>query len=270
MRIGIALLGVGLTAAAVGLLLVAPPAQGQKGERKARVPPPAAPQVVIPAEHDWRPPADAVILFDGGSTAGWTRPEGSPTGCISEGGEFVCRTGAGDAVSVEKFRDAQIHIEFKVPYMPEQRDQLRGNSGVFVQGCFEMQILDSWENPTYSDGSCGALYGFFPPLVNASRRPNEWQTYDILYRAPRCSGDGEIARPGRVTAYHNGVLIHDDAPLGRRGAGCGHPNICEPGPLRLQDHSGFPGAPNTEMRFRNIWFRRLTPPEQFSGPAPRR
>ena len=228
------------------------------------------PSVVLPAEHNWHPPADAVILFDGTDTSGWTRPEGSPTGCKAEGGEFVCRTGDGDAVSIEKFRDAQVHIEFKVPYMPDQRDQLRGNSGVFLQGCFEMQILDSWENPTYPDGSCGALYGFSPPLVNASRKPNEWQAYDILFRSPQCGSDGEIARPGRVTAYHNGVLIHDSVLLARRGAGCAHPNVCEPGPLRLQDHSGFPLAPHTEMRFRNIWFRRLSPVMELTAAPARR
>jgi hypothetical protein len=264
MRLALAFLTVLLTVAAIGLLLAPSLVRGQRSRRMA------APAVVVPAEYNWHPPADAVILFDGGNTSGWTRPDGSPTGCVIEEGELVCRTGAGDAVSVEKFRDAQIHIEFKVPHMPDQKDQLRGNSGVFIQSCFEMQILDSWENPTYADGSCGALYGFAPPLVNASRKPNEWQAYDILYRAPRCGAAGEIVSPGRVTAYHNGVLIHDNALLDRLGAGCGHPNICEPGPLRLQDHSGFPGAPDTEMRFRNVWFRHLTPAAEIVGPAARR
>jgi hypothetical protein len=253
-------------AAWLGVTQTQEPRQAQKqGTRKGTAQPPLSPVVVIPGDAPSQPPADAAMLFDGKDTSGWRRADGAPTGCKAEGGELVCRTGDGDAVSVARFRDAQIHIEFKVPLMPDQRDQLRGNSGVFIQGCFEMQILDSWDNPTYADGSCGALYGFSPPLVNASRKPGEWQSYDILFRAPQCGSEGEFARPGRVTAFHNGVLIHDDVLLGRRGGGCGFPNVCEPGPLLLQDHSGFPGAPHTEMRFRNIWIRRLVESVETTG-----
>jgi hypothetical protein len=246
----------GLALASVALLRAPGTVHAQKKQgRKAR-PQYPPPPVVNPGDGA-RAPADAVALFDGTDVSGWKRRDGSPTGCAARDGVMVCNTGAGDAVSVETFRDAQIHLEFNVPYMPDQTGQLRGNSGVYLQGCYEMQILDSWENPTYADGSCGGLYGIAPPLVNASRKPGEWQSFDIVFRAPKCDGSGAVAEPGRVTAFHNGVLIHDQVAIGGAGPGCGNRNICEPGPLLLQDHSGFPNAPKTEMRFRNIWLRRL-------------
>ena len=103
----------------------------------------------------------------------------------------------------------------------------------------------------------GAVYGFSAPMVNASRKPEEWQTYDMIYHGPRCDANGGIATPGRVSILLNGVLVQENVLLGKKGAGCQTDNICEPGPLRLQDHSGFPGAPHTMMKFRNIWLRHL-------------
>jgi hypothetical protein len=214
------------------------------------------PPVVNPGQAA-HPPADAVVLFDGKNVSGWTRTDGSPTGCKAERAEMVCATGAGDAVSKETFRDAQIHIEFNIPSMPDQTGQRRGNSGVFLHGCYEIQVLDSWENPTYADGSCGGLYGIAPPLVNARRKPGEGQSYDVVVRTPRCAGDVQFSEPGSVTAFHNGILIHDRVKLMKPGNGCSNKTPCQGGPLRLQDHSGFKDAPNTVMRFRNIWIRRL-------------
>jgi len=226
--------------------LPAPPALAEGGK-----PSEAQPRVVTPGRSPSDPPSDAVVLFDGSSLDGWTRPDGTPTGCRIENREMVCRTGAGDAVSKQKFRSAQIHVEFLVPRMPDQKGQLRGNSGVYIQGITEIQILDSYENPTYANGAAGAVYGQHPPLVNASRKPGEWSSYDIVYHAPVCNERGQEVQPATVTVFFNGLLIHDQAPLLFRRA------MCRPGPLLLQDHSGFPGAPDTTMRFRNIWYRPL-------------
>ena len=197
------------------------------------------------------PPADAVVLFDGKDLLQWTRNDGTPTGCAIDAGEMLCKTGAGDAYSLPKFRDAQIHLEFKIPYMPDKHGQERGNSGVYLQGKYEIQVLDSFNNPTYANGSCGALYGQAAPLVDASRPPEQWQTYDIIFRAPMCE-NGEVRRKARVTVLQNGVLIQDHVPV--RASQCGE----ETGPLMLQDHN-YPGAPTTMMRFRNIWLRPLSP-----------
>ncbi len=202
-------------------------------------------------------PSDAVVLFDGKDLSGWTKQDGSPAGCKVDKGELVCASGVGDIVSKEVFTDAQIHLEFNVPLMSAQTGQMRGNSGVFLQSCFEVQILDSYQNPTYPNGSCGAVYGFAPPLVNASRKPGEWQSYDIIFRAAKCDANGGMTQPGSVTMLHNGVLVHDGTRIDKKGSGCSNPTVCGPGPLRLQDHSGFPNAPHTVMRFRNIWLRKL-------------
>ncbi|MGQ9916785.1 MAG: ThuA domain-containing protein [Bryobacteraceae bacterium] len=209
------------------------------------------PRAVTPGRVAADPPSDAVVLFDGSSLDGWTRPDGSATGCRIENREMVCRTGAGDAVSPAKFRSAQIHVEFLVPEMPEQTGQLKGNSGVYIQKVTEIQILDGFGNPTYATGTVGAIYGQHPPLVNASRRPGEWSSYDIVYHAPVCNERGQEVRPGTLTVFLNGLLVQDNAPLRFQRT------MCEPGPILLQDHSGFPGAPDTTMRFRNIWYRPL-------------
>ncbi|MFB3829553.1 MAG: DUF1080 domain-containing protein [Bryobacteraceae bacterium] len=207
-------------------------------------------------------PSDAVVLFDGKDLSNWMGSEGQSPEWAVEDGILLCRTGAGDLHSRVKFRSAQIHVEFNVPSMPEQSGQKRGNSGVLLHSRGnEVQILDSYQNPTYADGACGAFYGVAPPLVNASRRPGEWQSYDIVYHAPRCGAGGQVRTPGSLTVLHNGVLVQDHVPAAPRG-GC-----LEEGPLILQDHNGFQGkrvppgakmtAPITRMRFRNVWLRRL-------------
>ncbi len=195
--------------------------------------------------------------------SGWTMPNGDRSKCTIGGGVMTCRTGSGDVQSTEKFRDAQIHVEFKVPLMPGQRGQGRGNSGILLQGWYEIQILDSYRNETYADGSCAALYGESAPLVNACRRPGEWQSYDIIFHGPRCGPDGSMQAPGSLTLLHNGVLVQDHVPV--RSRRC----VAE-GPLVLQDHGQFvgrkiatasgvvEGAVDTPMKFRNIWMRRLS------------
>lgn len=214
------------------------------------------PKVVEPGGHG-QAPSDAIVLFNGRDLTGWVRRDGSPARCTASDGVMVCRTGAGHIYSTEKFRDAQIHLEFLLPAMPERQGQLRGNSGVYLHGCYEIQILDSYRNPTYPEGAAAAIYGVSPPLVIASRPPHEWQSYDLVFRAPRCDANGALEKPGYLTLFHNGVLVQDHVEITRRGAGCRDHNLCEPGPLMLQDHSGFKNAPDTTMKFRNLWLRRL-------------
>ena len=214
------------------------------------------PPYVAPGEPG-SPPADAAVLFSGQDVSQWVKQDGSPTGCTVERKEMVCRTGAGNAYSKEKFRDAQLHLEFLVPDMKEQeRAQRRGNSGVYLQGRYEVQILDSIDNPTYPQGVLGAIYGTAAPLVNAGRPVGQWQTYDIVFRGPRCYED-QLVSPGTVTVLLNGVLVQDHVSLRYRPNACAERKVGEPGPLMLQDHSNFKDPPHTEMRFRNIWLRHL-------------
>ena len=202
-------------------------------------------------------PSDAVVLFDGKDMSAWTRSDGQPARCEVRDGVMHCRTGAGDIYSKEKFRSAQIHVEFAIPSMPQQKGQMRGNSGVYLQACYEIQVLDSFQNPTYANGSAGALYGLSAPKVNASRPPEQWQTYDIVFHPPRCDASGKAQGAGSLTLLHNGVLVQDHFLVEKATGGCRLRNLCEAGPLMLQDHSGFPGAPDTTMKFRNIWIRKL-------------
>src|SRR5688572_23701181 len=215
--------------------------------------PPPQPRVVDPGTLD-KPPSAAIVLFNGTDLQQWITREGTPTRCQVIAGEMVCRTGDGDTMSIPRFRDAQIHLEFKVPFMPNQRDQFRGNSGVYVHGAWEVQILDSFENPTYPDGMLGSIYGFRPPLVNAARRPEEWQSYDITLRMPVCDSEGTLVKPARMTVLLNGVLIQDNTELDRLGPGHIDKALCDPGPLLFQDHGG---SETTTMKFRNVWIREL-------------
>jgi hypothetical protein len=193
-------------------------------------------------------PSDATVLFDGRDLAQWQAKDGTPSGCVVDRGEMLCRTGSGDAVSRQMFRDAQIHLEFKIPHMPAEHGQTRGNSGVYLHGLYEIQVLDSFDNPTYANGSCGALYGQAAPLVNASLPPEQWQAYDILFRAPRCE-EGQVTQKAVVTVLQNGIVVQDHVAI--EASKCQ-----ETGPLLLQDHN-YPGAPVTQMRFRNVWLRNL-------------
>jgi len=211
------------------------------------------PRVVTPGARG-AAPSDAVAVFNGKEMTGWLNKAGQPAGCTVHAGVMTCTSGVGDIHTAEKFQSAQIHLEFNIPHMPEQKGQLRGNSGVYLHGKYELQILDSFENPTYAHGSLGGLYGQAPPLVNAARKPGEWQSYDITFTAPECDALGKVVKKAVVTAYVNGILVHRGVEINaseKLGGGC------EAGPLLLQDHSGFPGAPVTSMQFRRIWWRPL-------------
>jgi len=163
----------------------------------------------------------------------------------------VTVTYTGSIQTEQKFRDIQLHLEFKVPPMPNHKGQLKGNSGVYLQGMNEVQIIDGVNNPTYATGQLAGIYDEHAPLVNPARPAGEWQSYDIIYRATKCTDRNVPQKDARLTVLLNGVLVQDNVPVRYKKGGC------EPGPLLLQDHSGFKDAPVTEMRFRNIWVRAL-------------
>ena len=163
----------------------------------------------------------------------------------------LCR--AGSLVTKQAFGDAQLHIEFRTPTPPKGDSQERGNSGVFLMGLYEVQVLDSYHNITYADGHAAAIYGQYPPLVNASRPPGEWQTYDIVFHRPRFDADGKVLRPARVTVIHNGVLVQDNVELSGPTANKARPPYVKHAdalPLSLQDHGDL-------VQYKNIWIRKL-------------
>ncbi len=196
-------------------------------------------------------PSDAIILFDGNDLESWTGTGGAARWKIERDAMEV--NGTGDIQTRKEFGDIQLHLEFRTPDVVRGDSQGRGNSGVFLMERYEVQILDSWQNPTYPDGQAGALYGQRPPLVNASMPPGTWQCYDIVFIAPRFSDSGEVESPALVTLFHNGILVQHDQPfLGptRHRTLPSYEAHPPRGPIRLQDH----GNP---MRFRNIWVREL-------------
>ncbi|MBI4604928.1 MAG: DUF1080 domain-containing protein [Planctomycetes bacterium] len=212
------------------------------------------PRVVAPAAQPGAPPADAIVLFDGKDLSKWRKTgTDKPAEWKVENG-YMEMTPTGSISTVDKFGDCQLHIEWRAPSPPQKEDQARGNSGVFFMDRYELQVLDSHDNKTYADGSAASVYAQHPPLVNACRLPGEWQTYDVVWRAPRFV-DGKVAEPARITVFHNGVLVHHNAevygPVTYRGLAKYSPHEPE-APLGLQDHGD-----RQPVRFRNIWIRRL-------------
>nr|WP_238401747.1 DUF1080 domain-containing protein [Altererythrobacter sp. C41] len=213
------------------------------------------PEVVTPGATPGAPPSDAVVLFDGTSLDAW-EPTGQPwqleNGVLTvparEEGEE-----ASTLVSKQSFGDVQLHLEFRSPSPPQKSSQDRGNSGVWFMERYEVQILDGYDNPTYADGTVGAIYGWKPPLVNASRKPGEWQSYDIVFERPRFAADGSVERPAYVTVFLNGVLVQNRQPfLGStiwRDVGK-YEAHADAAPIQLQDH-------DSPVSFRNIWVRPL-------------
>jgi hypothetical protein len=217
------------------------------------------PRMVTPGATPGAPPSDAVVLFQGKDMSRWleggTREHPDRVREAQwkvTGGYMECVSNTGSIYSKEKFGDAQYHIEWAAPADIEGSSQWRGNSGILIMNRYEIQVLDSYENPTYADGQAGAIYGQYPPLVNASRKPGEWQTYDIIFEAPRFDG-ARLAKPAFVTVLHNGVLLHHRKEIvGRmahRVVGTYEAHAAEE-PLGLQNHDTF-------VRYRNIWVRRI-------------
>lgn len=213
------------------------------------------PPVVTPPTHvTLPPPPDAVVLFDGASLDRWTHGDGSPARWTLVNGAMQVAPGTGGIFSRDSVGDVQLHIEWMAPNPPKGTDQDRGNSGVFFgDGRYEVQVLDSWHNATYADGQAAAIYGQYPPLVNASRPPGTWQSYDIIYSRPRFAPTGKVTSPAVLTVWHNGVLVQDHRALvGPTANGSRPPYERHPDRLRisLQDHEH-------PVRFRNIWYRPL-------------
>jgi len=209
---------------------------------------------VTPGKADCDPPSDATPLFNGRDMQGWLTTKGNaPAAWKVENGEMITVTRAGSIYTDRKFGSGQFHIEYWIPDMPDHKGQLKGNSGIYLPTGTEIQILDGYRNPTYATGLPGAVYDEHAPLVNASRKPGEWQSFDILFHAPVCNERGMVIEEGSVTVLLNGVAVQDNARLRPQKFGCAG------GPLLIQDHSGFKNAPETPMKFRNIWYRPLQP-----------
>ncbi len=200
-----------------------------------------------------RPPSDAIVLFDGKDLSQWEATDGGPAKWKVEDGYFEVVPKTGYIHTKQAFGDCQLHVEWAAPVPAHGESQDRGNSGVFLMGLYEIQVLDSYQNKTYPDGQAAAVYGQYPPLVNACRPPGQWQTYDISFHAPRFDKEAKVLRPAFVTVLHNGVLVQDHVSImGPTAHKQRPPYRATPPklPLSLQDH-GHP------VRFRNIWIREM-------------
>jgi hypothetical protein len=195
------------------------------------------------------PPPGATVLFDGKSLTGWTSMNGNAaTWKVSDG---YMEVGKGDIRTKETFGpDFQLHVEFWLPLMADKKDQARANSGVYLQGRYEVQVLDSYMNTTYPKGECGALYGILGTSKNANKPPEQWQTYDITFRAPRVDDQGKVTKAGVLTVVFNGETVIDNGMFDRVTGGAFDNKIGTPGPIRLQDHG-------CKVRYRNIWLKPL-------------
>ena len=213
------------------------------------------PAVVTPGRNG-APPSDAIVLFDGRDLSQWVADSGGgAAGWRVDGDAMTVVPGTGSIRTRRGFGDVQLHIEWRTPAEVSGEGQGRGNSGIYFMGRYELQVLDSYDNRTYSNGQAGAIYKQHIPLVNASRGPGEWQTYDVVFTAPRFGADGALLRPASMTVFHNGVLIQNHAELRGPTRYIGQPAYeAHPGrePLLLQDH----GNP---VSYRNIWVRELKP-----------
>jgi hypothetical protein len=218
------------------------------------------PPVVTPGVKPGAPPSDAIVLFDGKDLSKWvSRGRGADRTQLMDAkwtvrdGFFEVAPETGDLLTREAFGDIQLHVEWSSPPEVRGTSQARGNSGILVMGLYEIQVLDTYKNPTYADGQAGAIYGQWPPLANAARPPGEWQTYDIVFEAPRFE-DGKVVKPAYQTVFWNGVMVHNHKEVMgpmvyRQVANYSKPHAAEL-PLALQEH-------HNPVRYRNIWVRRI-------------
>jgi hypothetical protein len=215
--------------------------------------PKTEPPIVTPGKTSADPPSDAIVLFNGKDLSHWRDKDGGVAKWNVRDGYVEVAPGTGDITTRDKFGDVQLHVEWATPPIPKGEGQERGNSGVFLMDRYEIQVLDSYDNKTYYHGQAGAVYKQHAPLVNASRKPGEWQTYDIVFHAPKFDEQGKVIERARVTVLHNGVLIQNNVEIygltyhDRPALYVAH---SPEEPLHLQDH----GNP---VRYRNIWIRRL-------------
>ncbi len=252
-----------------GILVLTPSflaAQSSKADLNWNVHDPTRPMatVVTPGtpsteEKAGSPPSDAIVLFNGKDLSGWISDKTKgPAEWKVENGTMEAVKGKGGIRTSQGFGDCQLHIEWRTPDPPVGKGQDRGNSGVFLMGIYEVQVLDTYQAQTYADGQAGALYGQFPPLVNPILPPGKWQTYDIIFHRPRFDKDGQVTRPAYVTVFMNGVLVQDNAELTGPTSHKARPAYkahADRMPLGLQDHAH-------PVRFRNIWVRDLEKPAQ--------
>jgi len=211
------------------------------------------PKVVSPGKTSQDAPADAVVLFNGKDFSAWNGKGGKPVEWTISDGAMTVKGGSGEIISKQGFGDCQLHIEWRSPAVVKGEGQGRGNSGIFLMGKYELQVLDSYNNKTYSNGQAGSIYKQLVPLVNVSRAPGEWQTYDIIFTAPRFAADGRLQSQARITVLHNGVLVQNNQAI---WGGTEYIGIAEYKPhsmkesLVLQDHGDA-------VSFKNIWIREL-------------
>lgn len=211
------------------------------------------PRIVTPGATAANAPSDAIVLFDGKNTNAWASKTDGPIAWKSEDGILTVASGSGEIHTKQGFGSCQLHIEWRTPAEVKGDGQGRGNSGIFFMGRYELQVLDSYNNRTYSNGQAGSIYKQLPPLVNASRPPGTWQTYDVIFIAPDFYEDGSVRSQARITVFHNGVLVQNNATLlgGTQYIGVGNYEKHGPAePIVLQDH----GNPTS---FKNIWIRPL-------------
>jgi hypothetical protein len=201
------------------------------------------------------PPSGAQVLMDGKSLSGWVSIKGGEAPWLVKDGEVECAPGKGDIMTKEKFGpDFQLHVEFWLPLMEKATGQGRANSGVYLQGRYEIQVLDSYMNETYQNGSVGALYGILEPNKEAQKKavkpPEQWNTYDITFKAPRVDEGGKVTKKGHVKVELNGIAITEGEFDKMTGGSLDSKMSNDPGPIRLQDHGN-------KIRFRNIWIKTL-------------
>jgi hypothetical protein len=252
-----------------------PPTQTPAAQPAAQTPPKGnpkdtevwepVPKVITPATTDGAPPSDAIVLFDGSNLDQWVSvKDKSPAGWTVADGVLTVNKKAGNIETKRSFKNYQLHLEWRIPPEITGSDQARGNSGLFLastgsgDGGYELQILDSYNNKTYVNGQAGSIYKQYPPLVNAMRKPGEWQTYDVVWTMPTFNADGSVKTPAYVTAFHNGVLIQNHSEVKGETVYIGKPQYkkYDEAPIKLQAH----GDPSEPISFRNIWVRELEAP----------
>lgn len=216
------------------------------------------PAKVTPGKTVGEAPSDAIVLYNGKDLSQWQNKKGgSPTWKIEKDGTLTVVKGTGDIATKQGFGSCQLHIEWRSPAAIAGASQSRGNSGIFLMGRYELQVLDSYDNPTYVNGQAGSIYKQHIPLVNASRKPGEWQAYDIVFTAPTFFADGQLQTPARITVFHNGVLVQNNAEIKGNTEWIGpssYKSHNSKEPLVIQDHGMDGGNP---VSFRNIWIREL-------------
>lgn len=229
------------------------------------------PPVVTPGAVDSAPPSDAIVLFDGTNLDQWVEnSDKSPARWTVAGGVLTVNKMAGNIETKQRFKDYQLHVEWKIPDNITGSDQLRGNSGVFLASTgpgddgYELQILDSYNNPTYVNGQAGSVYKQSIPLVNANRKPGQWQTYDVIWTAPRFNAAGAVQSPAKITVLFNGVLVQNDFVLKGETLYVGQPvyKAYDTAPIKLQAH----GDMSPPISFRNIWVRPITGQNESGAP----